>query len=130
MLSVLAQDPDSGVITYGDTTIRHDNKSDVAMEFLDFYKSNGNDDLKYLVFDSKFTTYENLSRLSKDIKFLTIRRRGKNIVSDLDGKPASAWKRIRVPMADGKGRWLKVIDENIFLKDYGNDLRQIAITGH
>lgn len=130
MLSVLAQDPESGIITYADTTIRHDNKSAVAIEFLDFYKSNGNDDLKYLVFDSKFTTYENLSKLSKDIKFLTIRRRGKKIVKRLESKPASAWKRIRVPMADGKGRWLKVIDESIFLKDYGNDLRQIAITGH
>ena len=130
MLSVLAQDPESGIITYADTTIRHDNKSAVAVEFLDFYKSNGNDDLKYLVFDSKFTTYENLSKLSKDIKFLTIRRRGKKIVKELESKPVSAWKRIRVPMADGKGRWLKVIDESIFLKDYGNDLRQIAITGH
>jgi hypothetical protein len=130
MLSVLAQDPESGIITYADTTIRHGNKSAVAVEFLDFYKSNGNDDLKYLVFDSKFTTYENLSKLSKDIKFLTIRRRGKKIVKQLESKPASAWKRIRVPMADGKGRWLKVIDESIFLKDYGNDLRQIAITGH
>lgn len=130
MLSVLAQDPESGIITYADTTIRHDNKAAVAIVFLDFYKSNGNDSLKYLVFDSKFTTYENLSRLDKDIKFLTIRRRGKNIVKKLDSKPASAWKRIRVPMADGKGRWLKVIDEKIFLKDYGDDLRQIAITGH
>jgi len=86
--------------------------------------------LKYLVFDSKFTTYENLSKLSKDIKFLTIRRRGKKIVKQLDSKPASAWKKIRVPMLDGKGRWLKVIDEKTFLKDYGDDLRQIAITGH
>lgn len=130
MLAVLAQDPESGIITYGDTTIRHDNKSAVAVEFLDFYKSNGNTDLKYLVFDSKFTTYENLSKLGQDIKFLTIRRRGKKIVKELDAVPASAWKRVRVPMLDGKGRWLKVIDEKIFLKDYGDELRQIAITGH
>ena len=33
-------------------------------------------------------------------------------------------------MANGKGRILKVIDERIFLKDYGDYLRQIAITGH
>jgi transposase len=130
MLAVLAQDPESGIITYGDTTIRHENKAAVAVEFLDFYKSNGNNDLKYLFFDSKFTTYENLSKLSKDIKFLTIRRRGPKIVKELDSKPASAWKRVRVPMLDGKGRWLKVIDEKTFLKDYGDELRQIAITGH
>ena len=130
MLAVLAQDPDSGIITYGDRNIRHKDKSDVIIEFLDFYK-NDNDELKYLVFDSKFTTYQNLARLNeKGIKFLTIRRRGKNIVEELDKKPASAWKKIRVAMADGKGRILKVIDENVSLRDYGNKIRQISITGH
>ena len=49
MLSVLAQDPASGIITYGDTTIRHKDKSDVATEFVDFYKAGGEDNLKYLV---------------------------------------------------------------------------------
>lgn len=130
MLSVLAQDPESGIVTYGDTTVRHDNKNAVAVEFLDFYKIDGASDVKYLVFDSKFTTYENLSKLSEDVKFLTIRRRGKKIVNELDSRPASAWKRVRIPMSDGKGRWLRVIDEKIFLKDYGDEIRQIAITGH
>jgi len=130
MLAVLAQDPDSGIITYGDTNIRHKNKSDVVIEFLDFYK-NDTDELKYLVFDSKFTTYQNLGKLNqKGIKFLTIRRRGKNIVEELNKKPASAWKKIRVPMADGKGRILRVIDENVSLRDYGDKIRQISITGH
>jgi len=130
MLAVLAQDPDSGIITYGDTNIRHNNKSDVVIEFLDFYK-NDTDELKYLVFDSKFTTYQNLGKLNqKGIKFLTIRRRGKNIVEELNKKPASAWKKIRVPMADGKGRILRVIDENVSLRDYGDKIRQISITGH
>ena len=130
MLAVLAQDPDSGIITYGDTNIRHENKSDVAIEFLDFCK-NDTDELKYLVFDSKFTTYQNLGKLNqKGITFLTIRRRGKNIVEELTKRPASAWKKIRVPMADGKGRTLRVIDEKVFLRDYGDKIRQISITGH
>jgi len=131
MLAVLAQDPESGIITYGDTNIRHENESDVVIEFLDFYKSDSTDELKYLVFDSKFTTYENLGRLNqKGIKFLTIRRRGKNIVEKLNESPASAWKKIRVPMADGKGRTLKVFDANVSLREYGGKIRQIAITGH
>ncbi len=79
ILSVLAQDPDSGVITYGDTNVRHKNKYGVAVEFLDFYKSGNKTDLKYLVFDSKFMTYENLAKLGKHIKFHTIRRRGKKL---------------------------------------------------
>ena len=55
ILSVLAQDPDSGIITYGDTNVRHRDKYGVAVEFLDFYMTGGKTDLKYLVFDSKFT---------------------------------------------------------------------------
>ena len=62
ILAAIAQEPDSGLITYGDTTVRHDNEANVVVEFLDFYKQAGNQDLKYLVFDSKFTTYENLSK--------------------------------------------------------------------
>ena len=128
--AVLAQDPDSGIITYGDTNIRHEQQADVAVEFLDFYNSNGGSNIKYLVFDSKFTTYGNLAKLGEDIKFLTIRRRGKKIVEKLDAKPASSWKKVRVTMGNGKGRNLKVNDEKIYLKDYGGELRQIAITGH
>ena len=128
--AVLAQDPDSGIITYGDTNIRHKHKNEVAVEFLDFYKTKGKHKLKYLVFDSKFTTYENLAKLGEEIKFLTIRRRGKKIVEELSQKPSSSWKKVRVTMANGKGRNLKVNDEKIFLKDYGSEIRQIAITGH
>jgi len=131
MLAVIAQDPDSGILTYGDTTIKHINKNEVVNEFLDFYQTDCKTDLKYLVFDSKFTTYENLSKLPKNIKFLTIRRRGKNIVDKLNKKNSSEWRMIRVPAADGKGRTLKIIDEKIYLKDYKKgELRQIAITGH
>ena len=128
--AVLAQDPDSGIITYGDTNVRHQQKNQVAIEFLDFYNANSGNDLKYLVFDSKFTTYENLAKLGKEIKFLTIRRRGKKIVEELSQKSPSSWKKVRVTMANGKGRNLRVNDEKIFLKDYGGEVRQIAITGH
>ncbi len=65
ILAVLAQDPDSGIITYGDTSVRHANKNQVVLEFLDFYWTSKSTALRYLVFDSKFTTY--LSRSSFSI---------------------------------------------------------------
>lgn len=131
MLAVLAQDPDSGIITYGDTNIRHDNKSGVVVEFLDFYRKTSSEELKYLAFDSKFTTYRNLRELDeRGVKFLTIRRRGKNIVERLNAIPQSERKRIRVPTAEGKTRLLHVLDEVVFLRDYDSDIRQISITGH
>jgi hypothetical protein len=131
ILAAIAQDPDTGVITYGDTTIRHNNKDNVAVEFLDFYNHSNTHKLSYLVFDSKFTTYQNLKKLDRrNVKFLTIRRRGKNIVNRLNSLDSSAWKKIRVPSAGGKTRLLKVLDEKVFLKEYNGDIRQISITGH
>lgn len=130
VLAVLAADPDSGIITYGDTNVRHKNKSQVVLEFLDFYTEGDKGNIRYLVFDSRFTTYENLARLDPHVKFLTIRRRGAQIVAKLDKLPASAWKKVRVADSSGKGRTLSVNDSSIAPRDYGKNLRQIAITGH
>jgi hypothetical protein len=133
MLAVLAQDPDSGLIDYGDTTVRHKNEHAVILEFLDFYKEGENDNstLKYLVFDSKFTNYENLRKLDdQQIKFLTIRRRGKKLIDRLANLPSSDQKKIRVGCAGDKTRTLFVYEEKIFLKGYGKNIRQLAITGH
>ena len=46
--AVLAQEPDSGIITYGDTNIRHKQKNEVAVEFLDFYQTRSKHKQKYL----------------------------------------------------------------------------------
>ena len=132
ILAALSHDPESGIITYGDTNIRHANESDTVLEFLDFYKSGGSSsNLKYLVFDSKFTKYENLKRLnSNGIKFITIRRRGKKIVDELENIPGNQWKRVRVEAGNGKKRSIKILDSKIMLQGYGGEIRQIAVTGH
>jgi transposase len=131
ILAAVAQDPDTGIITYGDTTVRHNNEMDVVVEFLDFYKDSGKEHLNYLIFDSKFTTYENLSKVDDNgVKFITIRRRGKNIVDELAQTPVTSWKEVRVKMAGNKSRTLKVLDHILFLKGYNKEIRQIAITGH
>ncbi len=133
MLAVLAHDPDTGIIDYGNADVKHDGQNDVVLEFLDFYHSDPKNDvnLKYLVFDSKFTTYENLGRINKKgIKFVTIRRRGKNIINKIDNIPEKSWKKIRVEAAGNKKRTVKAYEEHIFLDGYGDIIRQIVITGH
>lgn len=138
ILGVLAQDPDSGIIDYGDANVMHKNEAHVVLEYLDFYKENptGRQGLKYLVFDSKFTNYENLSKLDDQaIKFITIRRRGKNIIEQIQQN--NAYKTIRVEAGGLKKRTLKIRDETITLRGYCNlrskepkQIRQITITGH
>jgi len=71
------------------------NQDAVVLEYLDFYKHGykGQDiDLKYFVFDSKFTNYQNLAKLdNKAVKFTTIRRGGKKIVEQIIRKYSHFW---------------------------------------
>lgn len=134
MLAILAHDPDSGIINYGHTNVMHKDESDEVLEFLDFYKtglSAQNNKLRYLVFDSKFTNYQNLKRLDDDnVNFITIRRRGKRIVNRIENMPAKDKKTVRVEMAGNKKRTLKIFQEEIYLKGYNDTIRQISVTGH
>ena len=133
ILAVLAHDPDTGIIDYGDAGVMHSNESTIVLEFLDFYRDTpeGKKDLQYLVFDSKFTNYQNLGKLNKQgIKFVTIRRRGKNMMDEIENIPSSSWKTLRVEAAGNKKRTIKVHDRQIFLKGYNDTIRQVNITGH
>lgn len=137
MLSVLAQDPDSGIIDYGTSNVMHKNESSVVLEYLDFYRYRSGE-LKYLIFDNKFTNYENLSKLDdQGIKFITIRRRGCRILDHIHSIPSNQWKTKRIETAELKKRTLKVYEEIINLKGYCDfkngqpkNIRQILITGH
>ena len=134
MLAVLAHDPDSGLIDYGSADVLQKDESAVVLEFLDFYREGDKKkegQLRYLVFDSKFTNYENLGKLDGDgVKFITIRRRGKLLLERIDNLPVKGWKNVRVECAGNKQRILRVYDELVFLNGYGKQVRQVTITGN
>jgi len=134
MLAVLAYDPDSGLIDYGNADILQKDENAVVLEFLDFYQSTGNgkqEPLRYLVFDSRFTNYENLKKLNKEqVRFITIRRRGKQMIKRIEKLPAISWHDVKVECAGNKLRTLHVYDEQVFLHGYEGQIRQITITGH
>jgi hypothetical protein len=134
MLAVLAHDPDSGLIDYGSADVLQKDESAVVLEFLDFYREGNkkkDNKLRYIIFDSKFTNYENLKKLDEDkVKFITIRRRGKLILDRIANLPAKGWKNVKVECAGNKHRTLQVYDEMAFLKGYDQDIRQITITGN
>ena len=132
ILALLAHDPETGIICYGDTTVRHENQYDAVLEFLDFYRkdNHGKPELKCLVFDSKATTYENLGKLNREgIEFITIRRRGAKLMKHIAGIPPSAWKSLKIKRANGKGRTVRVYEETAEIEEYGGTLRQIYLTG-
>ena len=49
-----------------------------------------------LVFDSQFTTYENLSALHEQgIRFITLRRRGEKLLQEVER--LEPWRRVHIP---------------------------------
>jgi len=131
MLAVLAQEPESGLLCYSDTTIRHRNQNDVVLEFLDFYHSDpkANAKIRYLVFDSRFTTYENLSKLNaRGLCFITIQRRSKGLEEKISAVQQGRWKEIRIMRSNGKGRVVKASEDTTVLSGYDGELRQVFIS--
>ena len=129
--AALAQDADTGILCYGDTTVKHDNQNNVILEFLDFYREGTGQKVNYVVFDSKFTTLENLSRIDKEgIKFITIQRKSKNLNEKIQQIPSSEWQTIKVEKANHKSRSVQYSESTTINPRYGKEtLRQIFIKG-
>ena len=124
----LAQDPDSGLI---DPSTRRDTASDTVLEFLDFFRKNGGPPLRYLAFDSRVTTYANLSQLNRDgVLFVTVRRRGKRLLQQARKIAPQDRRRIRVPVHN-RTRTVEAHDARVRLRGYQGELRQITLLrGH
>jgi len=127
--AALAQDPDSGILCYGDATVKHDNQNDVVLEFMDFYYEGTGRKANYLVFDSKFTTLENLGRINgQGIKFITVQRRSKQLNEKIEQIQDSQWKTIKIEKANHKSRTVVFSESQTTNKLYGaQPLRQIFI---
>ena len=130
--AALSHDPDTGILSYGDTTVKHDNQNDVILEFMDFYREGAGRDVSYLVFDSKFTTLENLGRIDKKgIKFITIQRKSKNLNEKVESMPDSSWKKAKIEKANHKTRNVVYCESSTTNNRYGvQPLRQIFIKGN
>ena len=130
LLALLVQDPDTGLLVYSDAGIRHRNENGAVLEFVDFWRNERGQEPKMLIFDARFTTYENLDKLNKDgIKFLTLRRRGKNLIEDAGKLPQQQWQALRL---DGRRKHpdVYVHDSLIGLRNYDGLIRQLVMTGH
>jgi transposase len=128
-LTLFAQDAASKLILYTAADIQRQEADDQVMSFLSFWKKVQRGIKPTFVFDSKFTTYPKLSALNQQgIRFITLRRRGKNM---LDGMEAlESWKRIHIPHAKRKYPNPLVHESFITLSDYEGDLRQVIVRGN
>jgi len=128
--TLFAQDSESKLLLYTDADIRHSEMDDQVVRFLSFWKRVHRGVKSTLVFDSRFTSYSKLSELNSKhgVKFITLRRRGKNLVRSVDKlKP---WRRIEIPHVKRKHRRPLVHDSMTTLRGYDGDIRQIVMRGN
>ncbi len=127
-LTLFAQDTVSKLILYTDADINRDEADDQVLNFLSFWKGIRRGIKPTFVFDSKFTTYANLSALNtQGIKFITLRRRGKKLIDKVN--KLKSWKRIHITHAKRKYPNPLVYESFVTLRDYEGDLRQVIVRG-
>lgn len=128
-LTLVGQDADSKLILYTAADIQRREADDQILEFLSFWKKTQRGMEPMLIFDSKFTTYANLSELNAlGVKFITLRRRGKNLIEGLDS--VGPWKRIHIPHANRKYQNPQVYESMVELTGYSGSLRQVVMRGN
>ena len=139
ILTFLAQDADSHVFCYANADIRKGEEADEVFRFIDFWKRQYGRVPQYLVFDSKLTTYEGLDRLdAAGITFMTLRRRTKGLLADVDGLPPSAWRTVTLDLPHRKYRTPRIYEQKVrlrersyrqlFIKNLGHDEPTILVT--
>jgi hypothetical protein len=139
ILTFLAQDADSHVFCYANADIRKGEEADEVFRFIDFWKRQYGRVPQHLVFDSKLTTYEGLDRLdAAGITFMTLRRRTKGLLADVDGLPPSAWRTVTLDLPHRKYRTPRIYEQKVrlrersyrqlFIKDLGHDEPMILVT--
>lgn len=128
-LTLLAQDASSKMILYTAADIQRNEPDDQILAFLSFWKSIKRGINSTLVFDSKFTTYPKLSQLNaQGIKFITLRRRGKKLIDQVDD--LGPWKRINIPHAKRKYPNPLAYESVINLRGYKGPMRQVIVRGN
>ena len=139
ILTFLAQDADSHVFCYANADIRKGEEADEVFRFIDFWKRQYGRVPQHLVFDSKLTTYEGLDRLdAAGITFMTLRRRTKGLLADVDGLPPSAWRTVTLDLPHRKYRTPRIYEQKVrlrersyrqpFMKALGHDEPTILVT--
>jgi transposase len=130
VLCFFAQDLDTTYLCYSNGQLSKEEAPDEILNFVSFYKSSHGMLPNCLVFDSKLTTYKNLNVLDKDfgIKFITLQRRGKKILDQIN--KISDWKKIRLNKTTRKYKALKISEQPVTIKHYDGQLRQIVVTGN
>jgi hypothetical protein len=130
VLTFFAQEQKSRTLCYGNANLTRDDQAGEVLRFVTFWYGIAGRDPSWLYFDSRLTSYPELSRLNqRGISFVTIRRRGAAITRRLDGLPKGDWHKAHLDIPKRLHKDIRYVDEAVTLDGYAGSLRQVAVDG-
>ena len=91
------QDAATRVFCYANGELRKDGQNDEILRFARFWKERTGRYPEELIFDSRLTNYAKLDELNRlGIHFITLRRRSKGMMREIEQTPTPAWRRIEL----------------------------------
>ena len=125
-----AQEHENQVFCYANANLTRDEQAREVLRFVEYWNDLTGQDPQWLYFDSKLTRYEELSQLNaRGVFFVTIRRRGTEILKRLQARPPSEWNSAVLDIPKRRQKRIRYLDEKISLGGYEGPIRQIAVTG-
>jgi hypothetical protein len=130
ILTFFAQEQKSRVLCYANANLTRDDQTGEVQRFVTFWHQLAGRDPHWLYFDSKLTSYAELSGLNqRGIWFVTIRRRGAAITRRLERVPPSDWRKAHLDIPKRLHKDIRYLDEAVTLDGYDGRLRQVAVGG-
>jgi hypothetical protein len=130
ILTFFAMEQKSRVFCYANANLTRARQPGEIQHFVDFWRQLMGKNPQWLYFDSKLTTYQELSRLNeKQVWFVTIRRRGTRVLQRLANLAAASWQKAVIDIPKRRHQQIQYVDERIELTEYHGEARQIAVRG-
>ena len=130
-LTLFAQDGEYRHLLYVNTDIDREDEPNEIMNFVDYWTDVRGIIEQTLVFDSKLTTYEMLEKLDIDnIKFITLRRRGKKLIENANNIPDEDWIKVDLKKKKRKFNKFKMHESYITLPRTNIKVHQVIFKEH
>ena len=131
VLACFARAIDSPMLGYANADIVRAEQDQMPLRFVQYWKDLTGLEPDWLYFDSRFTTYPVLEQLrQRDIQFITIRRRGAQLVGKLLARPAHEWTPAVIDTPQRRHQHIRYLDDAVKLSGYTGTCRQVAVDFH
>jgi hypothetical protein len=130
VLTFFAMEQKSRVFCYANANLTRAQQPGEVLRFVEFWQQLMGRKPQWLYFDSKLTTYEELSQLNEQgVWFVTIRRRGSGLLRRLASVSPETWRKAVIDIPKRRHQQIRYLDERVRLDDYAGEARQIAVQG-